>query len=197
MLVEVTDPRLTWDLLAIRAISYEIYASHIPSQRIVSDRLNFLINPRLHLDSRSTDYLYLDFNQYIVGSVGWHPPEFINTKLDFQWTSDTVATLPVRLDPQNDYRITFLVFSAEDDVRQSLKMDVNGIPISLTSHQITPEEFIYEGIIPETAINIDTSQTLIEFTTDRVSNLSELGLSDTRMVGIAFDWLEITRRVDE
>ncbi len=176
------DPGFRWDVLIVSEELYPHYALPFQGGTVAGD-LRYFLNPLANLS--------LNFDQYTVNSTGWHMPEFADGGLSFQWMSETRATLPLSLQAGRNYRVSFTVFALETDVLESLALAVNGVEIDLNASPRSSHEYVFGGIIPQAAIDPPPAQTVLTFSIDRVSIPTELGINDTRPLGVAFDRLEI------
>jgi hypothetical protein len=79
------------------------------------------------------------------------------------------------------------------DILQSLTLYVNNQPIQLNSTSDGGGGKLFQGIIPESTLAANTRSTVLTFHINRtlVPELVIPGSSDSRSLGLAFDWLNI------
>lgn len=138
------------------------------------------------LSAMQIDKLVYDFDS-ILGK-GWSFTETDSSGMTFQWTAAPTATLTFPGFTQVPLLIEFRVINTiRPDILDSLTLQVNGTPIALQR-----QDTIWSGTL--TSDLLKTSQKLqLTFHTKGTASPIDLGLnSDTRQLGICFDWLHLT-----
>jgi|GEM_PF-4612415 len=131
----------------------------------------------------------LDFDQSYYTN-GFYGAEFDRDQLSYAWTSSPQALLHLPILARNDLKVIFALAQAiDDDYYNELTLRVGETPIALTQS----ETHLYSGVIPSSAFGGAADRMTLIFTTPDVMVAQRLDplLSDTRALGIAFDWLTI------
>lgn len=119
---------------------------------------------------------------------GWSPPEIETNGATVEWTSAPEATLTLPVFTDVPLQIDFSIISSiQRDILDSLTLHVDGLPVTL-SRQGT----LWWGAIPQEAV-ADDHRLHLTFRTNRTISPQELGINtDTRQLGVRFDWLRLT-----
>jgi hypothetical protein len=130
--------------------------------------------------------LVWEFSQLSPGT-GWHGPETEDGGITFQWTGAPEATLILLVTPGIPLKIEFRVMDAvAPDVLDSLTLTAGGAPVALEK-----SGDVYSGVIAADAVTAE-GQLFLTFHTDRTASPLELGRgTDTRQLGVRFDWLRV------
>jgi hypothetical protein len=154
-----------------------------------------LVIVSIRLTLVTANYLVYHFSdlqrQYVLEESGWNGYEHVpqNTH-PFRWTAEPTARLLLdvsrgQFDPTATYRVSVWVAAyLEEDVVNSLKLMLNGVPIDLirvNNH--------YIGYVSGEHLIRPTLE--VVFQTDRVSNPLALGIQDGRNLGVALGQLII------
>jgi len=130
-----------------------------------------------------------EFDSMPIGS-GWHEPETDSLGVTLRWMGERTATVTTPL-PAEDTGVEFrAVRGVTPEILNSLALAVNSQPVALT-YDNTSGEHVFQGVIPRAAIAAgDPNATSLEFTVASTESLKALGQgTDTRQLGVAFDWL--------
>jgi len=128
--------------------------------------------------------LRVEFDSPIDGT-GWEQPTADQSQL---WTLEKRATMNFHLPTDSDLEVQFKIdLALQQDILDSLRVTVNGEPLTLEKNEdATP---IFRAIIPKALLRDETE---LAFIVNRLVSPASLGVnSDTRGLGLLFDWLEI------
>lgn len=141
----------------------------------------------------------LDFRQAISGT-GWHRRNGDCNGLKpngdfFRWTGPSpVSTLNLPLASDTNYTVKFHITNAASPaVLASLRVDVNHHPIALQPLVQLKQGAIFQGTIPQAAIDGDRPFSRLRFTVDRTIALNTLSGNDTQTqaVGLCFKRIQL------
>src|SRR5207253_601721 len=95
--------------------------------------------------------------------------------------------------PDQRYKIEFRVaFSILPDSVGTLMLSVNGKPLELTSKRDDNGGTIFSGVIPQSVVALDASNTALSFRIPAITSPKAVGMNDdARPLGLLFDWLDI------
>ncbi len=131
-----------------------------------------------------TSNIRFEFDGSIDGT-GWDAPIANHSQL---WTLDTQATMNLNLPTDKDLEIRFKInLYLQQDILDSLLLTVNGQVIALEKDE--GSDIVFRGMIPQSALRPESE---LVFAINRVVSPASLNInSDTRGLGLLFDWLEI------
>ena len=111
----------------------------------------------------------------------------------YGWTNAKTVSVNVWLAPDSSYQVKLhVVTSLLPEILNSLTLSVNSQPIPLTQTRDPNGGIIVTGTIPQAAVALDPTNTLLEFHTDKVVSPKSLGVSaNPQLLGIQIDWLQI------
>ena len=141
-------------------------------------------------------YITLDFDQFVPGK-GWNLEETNPDGVTFQWTDSTDATILLPLGTGHDMHIVFrILYAMSADILQSLTLRVNDQPILLSSTNDPGGATIFQGTIPQSALEANSHYTILAFHINRtlIPQFVFPNSDDGRALGLAFDWLRIVRQ---
>jgi len=138
---------------------------------------------------QAADQVRIDFDSEIDGT-GWEGP---NPGQSQQWMIDNRSTMNFYLPTEHDLGIRFKInLYLQQDVLDSLRLIVNNQPVAL--EKIDDANSVFQAAIPRSALR---DQTELVFVINRLISPASLGVnSDTRGLGLLFDWLEIRPKSD-
>ena len=143
----------------------------------------------------------IEFNQPVQGegwaeSEIWRGSSFEN--VSFQWTSSEIATIKFPLDEiaraaGDEISIQFRVISAmTPDILDSVGLRVNEEQIALKSWVDNEGARIFRGTTSHSMLNANSGSISLSIQVERVVTPRSLGTNnDSRMLGVAIDWLRI------
>ena len=143
----------------------------------------------------------IEFNQPVPGE-GWAEPEIWRGQLfqnaSFQWTANEIATINIPLEEfaraaGDEISIQFRVISAmTPDILDSVTLSVNDERIALRSGLDEEGATIFRGTMSQPILNIKPEGISVSIQVDRLVTPQSLGTNnDSRMLGVAIDWLRI------
>ncbi len=145
----------------------------------------------------SLDY---DFSQKMSGS-GWYWREVLDESEEtFRWTGpQTISTIDLPLGIENDLVIQFRVIRyLSQEILDSLRLRVNGLPIELKRHSEKFGKVIFEGSIPKSALTSRKNFSRLEFEIDKTTNPHFENPDDptNRNLGIAINKINFTPKAE-
>jgi len=143
----------------------------------------------------------LEFNQPVSGE-GWADPEIWSGQLfqnaSYQWTANEIATINILLDEidraaGDEISIQFRVISAmTPDILDSVTLSVSDEQIALRSGFDEEGATIFRGTMSQLTLNTNLGPITLSIEVDRLVTPQSLGTNnDSRMLGVAIDWLRI------
>ncbi|MBI5929239.1 MAG: hypothetical protein HY862_08020 [Chloroflexi bacterium] len=109
------------------------------------------------------------------------------------WSTSDTSTLLYDLNSAN-YHIRFRVlYVLQPEILSSLKLYVNNTAVPLTQSLDADGAILFDGVIPQAATPTNQESSELKFVVDHVVSPESLGLNtDTRRLGLLFDWVQIT-----
>jgi len=141
-----------------------------------------------------------DFSQPLLGS-GWYLRELDPDDNIFRWTgpgTESVIDLP-KLEGKN-FKIQFRVVSYSlPEILDSLTLKINDVPIKLKTKNkdLTKKQVIFEGEIPNDALETPRNFIQIKFEVNKTTSLKKINAdsNDTRKLGIGIEWIKIINQL--
>jgi hypothetical protein len=194
------QPRLDWPDVNVCGLTGDKWGMQSGLQYYAPDIMLFLVEPQqfgeitvYHIGNPRLPRLSLNFDSPTPGD-GWALERTLNDGPTFQWMAATASTLYLPLAIDHSLHIEFrVIFAMAPDILQSLTLYVNNQPIQLNSTSDGGGGKLFQGIIPESTLAANTRSTVLTFHINRtlVPELVIPGSSDSRSLGLAFDWLNI------
>lgn len=131
----------------------------------------------------------LEFDHGLIGMEGWNGVERTADGITFQWTSASPASISVPIISSGPLNVEFeLLQAVQDDMLAHVELHVNNHLIALDRR-----DKHYQGFIPATVLDPQSHTLTLMFYTPPPVRPADLDLtsSDIRLLGVAFDWLEI------
>jgi hypothetical protein len=127
--------------------------------------------------------VHLSLDQASVVGTGWRPSETTSDGTVFRWITAKEASIELRLDEGNGYRVQFLVPTyLTVDILDMLHLYVNNTPIELT-HGSTEDGIVYTGYLPHQSLAQDVDQFV--FALDKLDRVEGTNVD----LGVAVSWL--------
>jgi hypothetical protein len=134
-------------------------------------------------------YQRLEFDHGLIGMEGWNTIEHTADGITFQWTSASPASIDIPLTRTGSIEIEFELLQAiQDTIYTEVQLRVNDRLIALDRR-----DKHYKGVIPASVLNPQSQTLTLMFYTPRPLRPADLdpNSSDIRLLGVAFDWLEV------
>ncbi len=120
--------------------------------------------------------------------IGWSVPEQTGN-ITFVWMRATSATLIMHVDAEGDLLLTGRIFMAmSPSILQSLTLTVNGQAVDLSIDR-SESPTLFRARIPQSVLDETGSSIVLRFSVNRIIRPS----SDSRSLGLAFDWVNLSR----
>jgi hypothetical protein len=180
----LTDEDFCWDMAVLDNYGGEGLLGTFAEPFQTDSGYTVVVNDRIY---QARESYRIDFDKRPCG-VGWHTPQR-DGEVSYAWTSDSTATVEMRLQPDTDYTLTLQLHAAiAPDVQESLQVRVNGEMIPLSSTD-TPNQ--YAGTIPAAVVASNLHATPLTLTTNR-TEVPGVERGDLRSLGVAVDYIDIT-----
>ena len=178
----IYDADFCWDLIFLPTETLRQNTQDFPHTEALGAGLSVVYNEARYAP---VSQVLVEFDREMCGE-GWHHAEQVE-QTSYRWMSHPTSTIDMHLMPNSDYRITVQIFSAiSDEVMSTLRLKVNGETLPLIG---TDAPARYQATLPAEVVNRYEHATQFTFTVERTATPNE---GDTRQLGVAFDWVEIT-----
>jgi Sulfotransferase family len=140
----------------------------------------------------------IQFNFRLVPpGAGWYVGELHPIHGYIRWSGPSKeSSLRFNLKCGVDYNVRVrIVNTVTADILESISMRVNEVPLTLVRSSVEdPDHYIFEGIIPRSAVERNNGSTQIDFIVDRTVRPMDIDplSTDKRALGICYNLLEIT-----
>lgn len=168
-----------------------------PSPELLTAQLEKHYEQRYrNLNIPTTQTYHYDFAQTLRGS-GWQRREQPIKGLTYRWTGpDTVSTLDLPIAIDQDLTLEFQVICTNhtaSDILNSLTVTVNNTAIPLKILHLDPVLRLFQGTIPKSIHQSSPDQSFMRLTfrVNRVTILCNPRNSDTRLVGVAINEIQV------
>ncbi|MHB8630196.1 MAG: O-antigen ligase family protein [Aggregatilineales bacterium] len=143
--------------------------------------------------SRRVVLMFDTLSDSYTNQAGWYPPDLNPVGVTFQWTAAPDFSITLPLPKDSPILVQFrIVNSAAPDILGSLTLSVNNDPVNLLRQMDTEDFPVFKGIISQATLAKSGDLTSLDFHTARVISPKALGIgTDTRPLGLAFNWLRI------
>lgn len=131
----------------------------------------------------------LEFERGLIGMEGWNAVEQTDEGITFQWTNTSPASIIFPLQYTGAMEIEFETLQAiQDQMYTDLRLMANNQLIALERR-----DKHYRGIIPAEVLDARASTVTLSFYTPPPIRPADQdpNSSDIRLLGIAFDWLDL------
>ena len=183
----IYDADFCWDLIFLPSETLRQNNQDFTDTASLEQELSVVYNRQRFA---SVSGLRIEFERDLCGD-GWHPTEQIE-QISYRWMSQTSSKIDMHLTSKTDYRITVQVFSAiSDEVMSTLRLNVNGETLPLISADAPAR---YQADLPSEIVDRNLHATQFTFTVERTETPFS---GDTRPLGVAFDWVEVTPLEDQ
>lgn len=171
--------------------------------RLFNERLSDLSNRREQKVASESQNGKIAFDFRLVPpGAGWYVGELHPLLGYIRWSGPgRVSSLRFNLRLGMDFIVRIKIVNVvAPDILASLSIRVNDIPVTLVmSGAQDPEQYIFEGTLPCSAIEQRNGSTQIDFIINRTVCPGEFDPlnADWRMLGLCYNWLEITPKSND
>lgn len=179
--------------LVARHGSAEDDATNLPDERLF-ELLQAHYQSRFLESQTPVERLRVEMDKPVFG-MGWHSPEYDKRAGWVRWigASGTQAILDLALTDHTDLQIQFKIVNAlQGDMLDSIRLQVNGVPLELAKKQTGKVEALFTGVIKQ-SILVQKPLTRLEFLVNRTLAPAELDPThpDRRQLAVRFNWIDI------
>jgi hypothetical protein len=199
--VKLFNERFSEMITSLKEKYYEERYQNLPFKEMIYDMLEkhyFFINYGKEIPFHSE--INFSFDQAMIG-IGWHKREVIGKNIFFRWTGPVnTSTIYFLLNKNDDLKIRItILFTITQDVLDSLVLEVNDAVLKLDSIS-NSDKIILEGIIPKSTLQKnEKNMTKLAFKVNQTTSPATINpqSDDTRLLGIAFERIEIKKNISQ